>query len=206
MNKLKKMCQRYLAKLYLFLIDQNRHFQAKYYLNNKILFMGKYTYGIPNIDIYKGSEARVIIGNFCSIAKGVTMITGGIHPVNWISTYPFRIHFRLNGAYQDGMPSTNGNIIIGNDVFIGTDAVIFSGVKIGDGAVIGARAVVTNDIPPYAIAAGVPAKVIKYRFNKTIISNLLAIKWWEWPDNDIIKIIPLLSSDKIDVFLNKYGG
>ena len=78
-------------------------------------------------------------------------------------------------------------IIIGHDVWIGRGATIMSGVKIGNGAVIGAQAVVAKDVPPYAVVVGNPGKVIRYRFNKDIISKLQAIKWWYWSQNEIIE-------------------
>jgi acetyltransferase-like isoleucine patch superfamily enzyme len=102
------------------------------------LLVGKNTYGVENIDfqIYKGSECKVEIGKFCSIGPNAKIILGGIHPPNWVSLYPFRINFKIEGAYTDGMPSTNGNIVIGNDVWIGTDVTILSGITISNGVII----------------------------------------------------------------------
>jgi acetyltransferase-like isoleucine patch superfamily enzyme len=77
---------------------------------------------------------------------------------------------------------------IGNDVFIGANVTIIDGVAIGDGAVIGAGAVVVKDIPPYAVAVGVPAKVIKYRFDHDIIDKLLKLQWWSWSDEELHKV------------------
>jgi acetyltransferase-like isoleucine patch superfamily enzyme len=85
----------------------------------------------------------------------------------------------MDGAFQDGMPYTKGDIIIGSDVWIGTDAMILSGVTIGDGAIIASRSVVTENIPPYAIVAGISAKIIRFRFNQDAVEQLLRIKWWE---------------------------
>jgi virginiamycin A acetyltransferase len=85
-------------------------------------------------------------------------------------------------------------------VWIGYDAIIMAGVKIGDGAIIGTRAIVTNDVPPYTIVGGIPAKVIKKRFNDDIIFKLLKIKWWDWPDEKIqanIQHIQLGNIDKL---------
>ena len=86
-------------------------------------------------------------------------------------------------------------ITIGNDVWIGDGAFIKNGVTIGDGAIIGARAVVTKDIPPYAIVVGVPAKILKYRFSEQIIDRLLNTKWWNL-DDSIIKKLPYYDIDK----------
>lgn len=91
-------------------------------------------------------------------------------------------------------------VIIGNDVWIGDGAWIKNGVKIGDGAIIGARAVVTRDVPPYAVVAKSPARVIDYRFDADTIQTLLASKWWDLPD-DIIRQIPFDDIEKTILFL-----
>ena len=88
-------------------------------------------------------------------------------------------------------------VIIGNDVWIGSHALILGGVKIGDGAVIGAGAVVTKDVPPYAVVGGVPARIIKYRFSQEIIDKLLEIKWWNLPENILKENIKLFQTDNI---------
>ena len=170
-----------------------------------LVTVGRHTYGQPRIHSYAGSERAVRIGSFCSIAPDVQIVTGGIHPANWVSTYPFRIQWRMEGAYQDGMPSTRGDIEIGNDVWIGTGALILSGVSIGHGAVIGARSVVTRDVPAYAIASGAPARVIRYRHSEENIRQLLGIRWWDWPDEKVREAVPLLSSDRVEQFLQRYG-
>jgi virginiamycin A acetyltransferase len=100
------------------------------------------------------------------------------------------------------MPTTNGDIHVGSDVWIGTGVLILSGVQIGDGAIIASRSVVTRDIPPYAIAAGVPAKPIRYRFDNDTINQLLEIKWWNWSDEKIREYIDLLSSPDIKIFIS----
>lgn len=167
-----------------------------------LLQIGRHTYGQPIVHTYKGSEALVKIGSFCSISPGVMFITGGIHPTDWVSLYPFRARFNLDGKFRDGMPRTNGNIIVGNDVWIGTEAMILSGVTIGDGAVIAARSLVTRDVPAYALSAGVPAKTIRNRFSDEKIEFLLSIKWWDWDDKQIIDVVPLLSTADINNFIN----
>jgi acetyltransferase-like isoleucine patch superfamily enzyme len=166
--------------------------------------VGKHTYGRPEIDLYKGSESKVIIGDYTSISKNVRIITGGIHPIEWISTFPFRIKWKIPGAFQDGMPISKGDVIIGSDVWIASDVVILSGIHIGHGAVIAAGAVVTHDIPAFAIAAGIPARIIKYRFSTDQITDLLKIRWWEWEENKIRNNIYLLSSPNIDEFISKH--
>lgn len=111
----------------------------------------------------------------------------------------------MAGALADGMPTSKGDVVIGSDVWIGTDVMILSGVNIGHGAIIAARSVVTHDVPPYTIAAGVPAKVIRRRFSNEIIEKMLTIKWWEWDEARIREAIPWLSSDRIDEFTAKYN-
>ena len=84
--------------------------------------------------------------------------------------------------------------IIGNDVWIGFEAVILAGVTIGDGAIIGTRAGVTKDVPPYTIVGGIPAKPIKKRFDEDVISDLLCVKWWDWPNEKIARNIEAIQS------------
>lgn len=122
------------------------------------------------------------IGKFCSI--GPNIVCGwGIHPLNGISTAPiFYSTLKQNGitlSTKDKVKERRA-IKIGNDVFIGMNVSILDGVSIGDGAVVGAGAVVIENIPPYAIAVGIPARVVKYRFNEKTIQKLLSIKWWDW--------------------------
>jgi virginiamycin A acetyltransferase len=127
---------------------------------------------------------RLVIGKFCSIACGAKFIMNGAnHRLDALSTYPFPV---LAAAWNDATPVTEawtnkGDITIGNDVWIGFEAVILAGVTIGDGAVVGARAVVTKDVPPYGIVGGVPAKIIRKRFDDATIERLLKIRWWDWP-------------------------
>ncbi len=168
-----------------------------------LLEVGRYTYGVPEIDVYINSERKVTIGSFCSISKNVRFITGGIHPADWVSTFPIRDFVGVDIPY-DGMPTSNGEIVIGHDVWIGTGVTILSGVTIGTGSIIAAGAIVTRDIQPYSIVAGVPAKVIRMRFAPKQIEHLLAIKWWEWKEEEIKKCIHYLSSNKIEEFIEKY--
>jgi virginiamycin A acetyltransferase len=126
---------------------------------------------------------RLIIGKFCAIAQGAQFIMNGAnHAMAGFSTYPFQpIGFGEGGVFtMDGL-KPKGDTVVGNDVWIGRDAVIMPGVRIGDGAIVGAAAVVTKDVPAYAVAAGNPARVVKRRFDDQTIARLLAIRWWDWP-------------------------
>jgi acetyltransferase-like isoleucine patch superfamily enzyme len=171
-----------------------------------VLIAGKHTYGLSNlvIDVYKGSEAKVYIGNYCSISKNVRLITGGIHPVDWISTYPFRQMWKMDGRLKDGMPYTKGDIHIGHDVWIGTDVTIMSGVTIGNGAVIAAGSVVTRDVPAYALSGGIPARSIRYRFDEETIERLQRIEWWNWEPELIKKELIPMSTD-VEGFVLKFS-
>jgi len=131
----------------------------------------------PNTDIHSWVNS-VKIGNFCSIARNVS-IQEYNHLFKNATSYYIKKH--IFGEDWTNDINSKGEIEIGNDVWIGTQCVILSGVKIGDGAVIAANSVVTGEIPPYAIAAGSPAKVVKYRFPEDIINKLMEIKWWDWP-------------------------
>ncbi|CAI8939065.1 MULTISPECIES: Vat family streptogramin A O-acetyltransferase [Bacillus] len=131
---------------------------------------------------------RLIIGEFCCVAPGVTFIMNGAnHRMDGFSVYPFNI---FGHGWERFTPELSdlpfkGDTVIGNDVWIGMDATIMPGVKIGDGAIIAAKSVVTKDILPYTIVGGNPAVEIKKRFSDEIIYGLLEIKWW----NLDIKII-----------------
>lgn len=165
---------------------------------------GRGTYGTPRVSQW-GENARLKIGNFCSIAENVHILLGGEHRSDWVTTYPFNVLWPKVAGHIKGHPRTKGDVIIGNDVWIATGAFILSGVTIGDGAVIAAHAVVTKDVPPYAIVGGNPAKIIRYRFDETTIQKLLEISWWDWPDEKIKGSIDLLLSDDIDAFVNRYA-
>jgi hypothetical protein len=156
------------------------------------------------IDSYKGSESSVHVGKFACVSKGTRIITGGIHPIQWVSLYPFRINYKLEGALKDGTPTTNGDVVIGADTWIGTNVIILSGVTIGSGAVVSAGAVVSKDIPPYAIVGGNPARIIGYRFEKEDIEALLHIKWWEWDEKKILDNVALLNGGDIKDFIKAH--
>ncbi|MFO0773137.1 MAG: CatB-related O-acetyltransferase [Nitrospiraceae bacterium] len=164
--------------------------------------VGDWTYGTPTIP-YNTDGARLQLGRFCSIAGGVTIFTGNEHHAEWVSTYPFHL-LGVEGASLPPASHSKGDVVVGHDVWIGSDVLILSGVTIGNGAVIAARAVVTKDIPPYAIAAGVPARVVKFRFPQTTIDALQQIAWWDWPIEKIRAAAPHLMSGDIDGFIARH--
>ncbi|RWA73350.1 CatB-related O-acetyltransferase [Mesorhizobium sp.] len=147
--------------------------------------VGRWTYNIEPKKIYRcGEHSALRIGAFCSIADEVLFMCSANHPTSLVSTFPFKVH--MTKEEPDGADLlTNGPIEIGNDVWIGRRAIIMPGVRVGDGAVVGAGAIVTKDVAPYAIVAGNPAKLIRYRFDQSQIESLLAIRWWNWSDEKI---------------------
>ena len=166
------------------------------------MLFGKYSYGQPNI-IWGNDKAKLVVGNFCSIAENVNIYLGGNHRSDWVTTYPFgHIHQNIfNNFNGEGHPSTKGDVIIGNDVWIGDDVTIMSGVTIGDGVVIANNSHVVKNVEPYSLVGGNPAKFIKYRFTSEQIEKLLEIKWWNWDDEKINKYKHLLCNENIDDFI-----
>jgi acetyltransferase-like isoleucine patch superfamily enzyme len=165
--------------------------------------IGEYTYGKPKV-IHGGKKTSLTIGKYCSLSTHIVIFLGGDHRVDWISTYPFPLLWE-HARSITGHPSTGGNVVIGNDVWIGYNVTILSGVKIGDGAVIGTGSLVTHDVPPYAIAAGNPARIVRYRFSEEAIEKLLQIKWWDWPDEKVKENVHLICCNSVDAFIKKFG-
>ncbi len=152
--------------------------QNKTFINNipncsiDQISVGRETYGAITIQ-NNSRERKLKIGSYCSIGENVQFLVCIDHPTDLVSTFPFNdviLHKPFDAC-------SKGDIIIDDDVWIGTNAIILSGVHIGQGAVIGAGAVVTKDVPPYAVAGGVPAAIIKYRFQPEIIDRLMDIDY-----------------------------
>ncbi|WP_133965445.1 CatB-related O-acetyltransferase [Eubacterium limosum] len=162
---------------------------------NECVQVGEATYGSLNVLCFN-KYYNLYIGNYCSIAPEVTFILSADHYMDRLSTFPFKV--KVLGEKVEGI--SKGNIYIDDDVWIGYRATIMSGVHVAQGAVIAAGAVVTSDIPPYAIAAGVPAKVIKYRFSKDLIKKLLKIDYGQLKEelikNHIYELYTPLTSFK----------
>lgn len=150
---------------------------------------------------YSINHERLTIGKFCSIACGAKFLFNSAnHALGSLSTYPFPIFFEEWGLPVEDIPQAwdnKGDIVIGNDVWIGYEAVILAGVTVGDGAVVGTRAVVTKDVPPYTIVGGVPAKPIRKRFSEAVIDRLLALQWWDWPEERIAASLEAIQSGDI---------
>ena len=150
---------------------------------------------------------KLRIGRFCSIACGAKFLfTSANHSLSSLSTYPFPLFYeewgqpwhQLTQAWEN-----RGDITIGNDVWIGYEAVILSGVTIGDGAIIAARAVVTQDVPPYTIVGGVPARPIRKRYNEASIAQLLQLQWWNWPEETLARMLPAIQAVDLQALLGE---
>ena len=147
---------------------------------------------------YTGASTFItdaVIGKFCSIG-GEVHIGGGVHPMGTVSTSPVFLHGRnfLRKNFADIPYTPSETVEIGNDVWIGEAAYIKAGVKVGTGAIIGAHAVVTHDVEPYSVVAGVPAKEIRKRFDEDTIQKLLRLSWWDWPDEKLKRYGPYFST------------
>ena len=157
---------------------------------------------------YIGRKTTLVnakVGKFCSIAGGCT-IGMATHTLNHLSTSP--IFTERSNALQriwcdNSAVNPYHDVVVGNDVWIGARVMVMGGVTIGDGAVIGAGAIVTHDVPPYAIVAGVPARVKKYRFDEDTIKGLLEIQWWNLPEERMKENIELFQSIDVDMPLLK---
>lgn len=169
-----------LSRIKLFLFRKrwkkhNRHnmTNAKNCFNEQKVSVGKGTYGDLDIRHFGDETERLEIGSFCSIAPECVFLLGGEHSYNKVSTYPFMVKY----GYKQNESFSKGPVIVSDDVWIGFRSTILSGVTIGKGAVIAAGSVVASDVPPYSIVAGVPARVIKYRFSDEIIEKVSGVDY-----------------------------
>jgi acetyltransferase-like isoleucine patch superfamily enzyme len=161
--------------------------------------IGEHTYGSPTV--LELESAKLTIGRFTSIAPEVTIVLGD-HRTDTVTTYPFkalRKHWHTAVDVESDHTS-KGDVVIGNDAWIGQGVTILSGVTIGDGAVVAARSVVTKDVPAYGVVAGNPARLIRHRFDETTIARLQALRWWDWPQEEIDAAIPLLTAPDLERF------
>lgn len=148
--------------------------------------MGKHSYACQYFTV---ASEETTIGAFCSIADNVSVGTTH-HPTEFLSSHPF-CYFepvKITENSKQVKFEYRSPVHIGNDVWIGKSVIIMDGITIGDGAIIGSNAVVTKDVPPYAIVAGVPAKIIRYRFSQDMIKQLLKLKWWNLPDQELANL------------------
>ncbi len=205
---LKDLVKRYLPEelIQIYYSFHQKRFEHSMSIPTKkdVLEVGQFTYGVENLRIlFRNSGERVNIGKFCSIAKDVTILLGGGHRHDWITTYPFGhvAHNDFGTEQREGHPISKGSVTIGNDVWIGLGATIMPGVNVGDGAVIAANSHIVNDIPSYGIVGGNPGKLIKLRFDNRTIARLLQVKWWDFPTAEINRIKMMISQSPTENIL-----
>jgi phosphonate metabolism protein (transferase hexapeptide repeat family) len=150
------------------------------------------------------------IGKFCAVAAGARLNALN-HPIDRISQH--KITYRPNEYFVYAKVDTafreqrqQARVTIGHDVWIGHGAIVLPGLTIGHGAVVAAGAVVTKNVEPYAIVAGVPAKRIKWRFEKIIRERIIALAWWDWPQDKLALAVPDMQTLSIEEFLQKWGA
>lgn len=190
-------------------------------VKNPRIIIGDYTYyddsdGADKFEshvthFYEFIGDRLIIGNFCAIARGVTFIMNGAnHRMDCATTYPFYIMGGdWGGAIAPVMLPLKGDTVIGNDVWIGQNVTVMPGVHIGNGAIIGTNATVASHIPPYCIAVGNPAKVIRKRFDEETIELLEQLRWWDKPIEEIDTLMPILTTsdrEAMKTLIREYLG
>lgn len=183
--------------------DRYDSFTRQFFKKHFDIEIGRYTYGGWQTDgsIVEGTR----IGSFCSIAGGVR-IGGTNHPLSYVSTHPFLYLANRGFVERDDdelLAAGNAPVLIADDVWLGSNAVVLPGCRIGRGAVVAAGAVVTRDVGPYEIVAGVPARVIRRRFGEQQAARLAAIDWPSWSDREIRERLGAFYD--VDAFLERFG-
>ncbi|KRN50435.1 hypothetical protein IV49_GL002083 [Kandleria vitulina DSM 20405] len=163
-------------------LESNVKIYNNVYIANKVS-IGRFTYISFDTKIYENTK----IGAFCSIGPNC-VIGPGNHDYKLFTTHPILYDKTWNKDITNHININNKDTVIENDVWIGCNSIILNGVRIGTGAIIGAGTIITKDVPPYAIVVGNPGKIIKYRFDKNRIQEILDSKWWEKDISDITKM------------------
>ncbi len=163
---------------------------------------GDYSYVVNDSNII-----YTTVGRFCSIAAQ-TRINPGNHPLDRVALSHFTYRSAAYGLGEDDASffewRRDHHVTLGHDVWIGHGAIVLPGVSIGNGAAIGAGAVVSKDVPPFAIAIGVPARILRYRFTPEIIAALERIAWWHWPHAELATALADFRSLGAEAFCRKY--
>jgi chloramphenicol O-acetyltransferase type B len=167
------------------------------------LTVGPHTlaYSLPRIKHFIHDETKLYLGDYSSLSADALVMLGGKHATDAVTTYPHRILWNMEGAGTDGFPMPSKDTFIGADVWLCDGAIVLTGLRIGHGAIVAAGAVVTKDVPDYAIVGGSPAKVIGYRFPEDQRKELLEIAWWEWPEDEVRAAVPLLAGKDASAFI-----
>jgi virginiamycin A acetyltransferase len=171
--------------------------------------IGKHT---PNTAYIISAERtdRVVIGKYCSIGHGVIIIANNGHNLTTgyrdyrVANYPVAVVGKFGFKSSYWLPESKNFVYIGNDVLLGANVIVLPGVRIGNGAVVGAGSIVTHDVPPYAVVAGVPARVQRYRYSEEKVSKLLKIAWWDWSEKKISDNMDFFYG-KVDAFIEKFS-
>ncbi len=180
-------------------------------ISNPAISVGEYTYYHDENGADSFEEKNVLyhyehcgdslkIGKFCQIAEGTQFImNGALHPLKGVSTFPFDL---FGGTWSEtGMANfdfeSKGDTVVGNDVWFGKGALIMPGITIGNGAVIAAHSVVTKDVEDYTIVGGNPAQTIRKRYSENEVEELLSLKWWDWPVENITDNIAAIMKGEI---------
>jgi acetyltransferase-like isoleucine patch superfamily enzyme len=151
---------------------------------------------VPRVVAFEGDDqTRLIVGRYCGIASTATFLLGGDHPVDRVSTFPFRLRWRLPGAGQDGFPASKGDIVVEDGAWIAHAALVLSGVRVGRGAIVAAGAVVAKDVPPYWIVGGNPAVPIRQRVDDAAVAAIEASRWWERDRAAIVRTLDELNGE-----------
>jgi len=165
--------------------------------------LGRFTY------VSRARVANTTLGAFCSV--GPEAMVGGLgrHPTTWISAHP--AFYSTLGQVTHSFVTENlfdelPRVEIGNDVWIGARAIVLDGTKVGDGAIIAAGAVVAGNVAPYAIVGGVPARVIRTRFEQEQIDALVQLRWWEWPVDTLRELAPAFQSGDVSALIARAGA
>lgn len=165
-------------------------------------FHERVRYSFPDDDTLLDKPLdRLFVGNFCQIASGAAFMLGGNHghDVHALTAHGFNF---MPGAAFLWEPA--GDIVLGHDVWIGYEALVMSGVRIGHGAIIGARAMVTRDVPPYAVVVGTD-RIARFRFDEAERALMQRIAWWSWDDTRIQEALPLLQGRDVHA-LARFAG